>query len=55
MTIIPVPVADFGAEGVVPLAVVVAGHGSSMHVGRSQVLSGLQVAVSAIPLINMVE
>ena len=41
----PVPVADSSADGVVPIAVAVARQGSSMHVGRSHMLSALQVAV----------
>ena len=43
-----VPVADSGAEGVVPSSVDVVGHGSSVHVGRIQLLSGLQVAVADV-------
>jgi len=42
------PVADSTADGVEPLAALVAGHGSSSHVGRFQVLSGLQVAVADV-------
>ena len=48
LTEMPVPVADSTAEGVVPFAVDVAGHGSSVHVGRVQLLFGLHVAVSIV-------
>ena len=44
----PVPVGELGAKGVVPLAVGVVGHGSSVHVGRTQLLSRLQVALSVV-------
>ena len=39
---------DSGAEGVLPSAEAVAGHGSSSHVGRSQLSSALHVAVDVV-------
>ena len=44
----PVPVADSFTEGVVPLAGPISGHGSSVHVGRTQLLLELQVAVAVV-------
>jgi hypothetical protein len=48
VTAIPEPVGDCWAAGVVPEAAGVAGHGSSKHLGKTQVLSGLQVAVPLV-------